>query len=196
MGVDAMMLVKTKKQHTEREVLRLATRLYEAFGSVLWVDRGTRHCLSIVPKCLQDGETIKPRPGEQFIQVHLFGRYYGRGYERGPLHDYIAVAMWLEHNIPGCAVYYGSDSSGICAEPFGPEQRADLFRHFAEHGHIPYTGAFTRDDDDPVRHCDFCDIDMVRHGWGASYAAYSCHGCGFEEKTRDNGATWTDKTHR
>jgi len=46
------------------------------------------------------------------------------------------VAEWLERRVPECVVWYGGDSSGICAELFDTPARKKLLEHFAsENGH-------------------------------------------------------------
>ena len=198
MGVDARMIVKTTRPLTAEQVLSLAADCVEAFGTDgLWVNRdgrifAARHALTIVDgDYSQDGEPIQQRPGEQIIEAHLWGRYYGVGYERGDLPFYISLAGWLERRIPEGVVYYGGDSSGICAEPFGADARERLFAHFCAVGHVPYDSAFDRGVAKPKEAwCDFCKRWMGQYGFGATYAAYSCHGCDWRAETHDGGKTW------
>src|SRR5687768_4454456 len=102
MGVDAQMLVRTRTTRSAAEVRRLSVDLAEAFGhGEFWIwedfenENGTkgRHALEIVPVYTQDGDDIVPEKGEQFIEVHIATRYYGKGYERGDLPLIIAVAQ-------------------------------------------------------------------------------------------------------
>lgn len=200
MGVDAQMLVKTRRALSENAVHALALDLAEAFGpEKFYLNREAddygdgshypaHHALSIVDKFEQDGDTIFPSPGEQFIEVHTWHRYYGVGYERGDLPTYIGIAEWLERRIPGCAVFYGGDSSGICAEPFDAASRAALMDHFAKVGHKPYRGGWDRERDGPL--CDFCRIQMQRCGWGPEWAAWSCAGCGDKWERRGEGPAY------
>lgn len=209
MGVDTQMLVRTRTIHTAEQVRRLAVDLCEAFGPdrfwigedwPLWDDEYEnqigkgRHALSIVKKYAQDGDDIVPDAGEQFIEAHLATRYYGEGYERGDLPFIIAVAEWLEFRIPDARLFYGGDSSGICAEPFDRASRTTAFRHFATVGHRPYTGGFGRFTNaarDVM--CGFCDYAMHHCGGGGglglptSYEFYRCGGCGKQAVRRANG---------
>lgn len=207
MGVDAQMLVRTRTQHTEKEVRRLAVDLCEAFGpDKFWIGEewpiyagekqvgAGRHALQIITTYTQDGDDIEPEPGEQFIEVHIATRYYGPDYERGNLPFIVAVAEWIEHRIPDARIFYGGDSSGICAEPFDKTARAEAFAYFAKVGHRPYTGGFGRYVDaakDVV--CGFCDYAMHHCGGGGglnlptSYEFYRCGGCGKQAVRRASG---------
>lgn len=175
MGVDAQMLVKTKKPLSWEEVRRISVQLADCYGTdAFMISEDYGHALEIVDEYYQDGDTVVPSDGEQFIEVRLWGRYYGVGYERGPLMEYISIAQWLEIVIPDCVVLYGGDSSGICAEPFDAAAREKLFRHFIEVGHSAYHGFFGEGPG-----CDFClGKAMSNHGGSSRYDFYSCHGCG------------------
>jgi hypothetical protein len=203
MGIDAEMFVRTKEKITPQEVLAIARRLAEAFwrdeffikhprSEYLFGDK-PRHCLSIVKKIEQDGPDILPEEGETFVKVHLTGRYYGVGYERGDLPKLLTIAGWLEANVPGGSVWYGGDSSGVVHKPFGKAQRDKLFKHFCAVGHEPYAGASWCDPNEfplPIPKCELCKTPFVRYGAGRTYGAYSCHGCGFHLRTHDSGHTW------
>jgi hypothetical protein len=97
--------------------------------------------------------------------------------ERGNLPDYIAVANWLEVRIPGCSVFYGGDSSGICAEPFDARSRAKYWDHFCRYGHRPYTGAFGSFFNAPSMVCGFCKVNMTNVGGGGGDSYFSCGSC-------------------
>lgn len=203
MGVDAQMLVRTRVIHDPQQVRRLSVDLAEAFGHKrFWIGEdwpvydaayeklaGTgRHALQIIERYTQDGDDILPEPGEQFIECYPATRYYGEGYERGDLSFLIAVAEWLEHRIPDARIYYGGDSSGICAEPFDRAARADAFRHFATVGHRPYAGGFASvfgSGAPPV--CGFCDYAMTSCGGGRGTEFLHCAGCG-KRAVRSAGA--------
>ena len=190
MGVDAQMLVKTRAPLDAKAVRRLSVDLCEAFGHDKfmvwedWKDYETdavvgRHALEIVGEYGQDGDSIFPEPGETLIEVHFMGRYYGEGYERGDLGLIINVASWLEARIPGARIFYGGDSSGICAEPFDAEARAALWAHFCRVGHRPYRGGFgTFRQSGAVMQCGFCDEGMIDTGGSRDRTFYYCSGCG------------------
>ena len=198
MGIDAEMFVKTKKVHSEDEVLRLAYRICEAFGHKRFLISkdstfGPHHALSIIDEYEQDGDTLYPENDEQFIRVHLCTRYYGIGYERGDLPLLISIAEWLEINIPG-EVWYGGDSSGVIAEPFNRNVRDELFRHFAACGHSPYRAGWNSIGDGGSQYCEFCHHDMDQNGFGKNYMAFICFGCGERRAYRDGVLVNEDKS--
>lgn len=133
----------------------------------------------------QDGPTIILGPDEQVVEAHLMSRYYGIGYERGDWPTIRAVAEFLELHIPGCAIWYGGDSSGVCAEPFGPAAREALNRHYLSVGHTPYRSHFGSFRGTPAPHCSFCVADMQNSGGGGSEDFWFCEGCGQKTVTED-----------
>lgn len=197
MGIDAEMFVRTREALTPRDLRNLSVDAVEAFGTKPfflmpeadltgdgdeneWWEPGDppgRHVLRRIRWWVQDGADIHPEPGEQFIKVSLFSRYYGEGYERGPIHDHIAIARWLEHRIPGGAVWYGGDSSGICAEPFGPAERERVWAHFCTVGHRPYYRSWDPNDGADAPVCGFCGPRLVANGGGRDVTFYYCRGC-------------------
>lgn len=210
MGVDAEMFVRTKSKLTDREVKRLGYEIAEAFGaSKFFIAPKTAElskeyrALSRVKVWEQDGPDIKPDPGETFLRVSLWTRYYGPGYERGDLPLIVAVAAWLELRVPGGRVWYGGDSSGVCAEPFGPVERTKMFAHFAKVGHRPYAGDALTGENQwsflgggvPAPKCEFCEVPMICNGGGGggAVAFYHCPGCGKRIETRDAGVTWQER---
>lgn len=137
---------------------------------------------------------------ECLLHLNLWGRYYGPGYERGDILTYCAIAEWLEVNVPGCEVWYGGDSSGVCAEPFHDLKRRELRNHlYSKEGrdYFRYDNHFMRDDGIPrPAACSLCPGGKYcgsRFGYGRDYAAYSCAGCGDSVETRDGGKTWTER---
>lgn len=147
----------------------------------------------------QDGDPILAEPGECLLELSIWGRYYGEGYERGDLLTYCAMAEWLEINIPGCTVYYGGDSSGVLAEPFHAQRRMELRRHlYSEAGRayfnheLPLLDRAGEVTERPAP-CGMCPGGIYRgsrFGYGQDYASYSCAGCGKSVETRDGGKTW------
>lgn len=106
MGIDAEMFLKVKPPLPEEAVKKISFDMCEAFGNEMFVSwapgnypngspRDGRRPLEVIPEYNQDGPTITPEDGEQFIEVHMCTRYYGIGYERGSLPDILAVADWL-----------------------------------------------------------------------------------------------------
>jgi hypothetical protein len=204
-GIDAEMFVRTHLKFTEESVRELSCDLCEAFGHnnfLIWTQgepEDQHHALSICKLWQQDGPDIKPKSGETFIRVHFYCRYYGKTYERGDLPLIISVADWLEHRVTDGKVWYGGDSSGVCAKPFGKKERAALFDHFCSVGHKPYEGFFDRSaEDDAMRPtCNFCRVPRRRYMWsGAKGAGYICDACGDKIVTRDGGKTWEKDERR
>lgn len=198
MGVDAQMFLKVKEAVSEDEVRQKSYALCCVIGKSkfflmkpweeLWQGEKHRHALEIVTEYNQDGETIYPEKDETFIEVHLTGRYYGKGYERGPILQFIEIAEYLEFAFSfHCNVFYGGDSSGICAESFGPEDRRILKAYFFRCANEPYTSAFDREKANGQNPCcNYCGgAEMSRHGWGGGYALFVCAGCGLELEFRD-----------
>lgn len=145
----------------------------------------------------QDGPSIQAKENEFFLSVNLWSRYYGVGYERGDLIGLISVAEWIERNIPDSTVFYGGDSSGVCAEPWNKEEREKLLSHFmGEHGRDYYSsfGTLDRSSYSPPG-CANCvpERSQRRHGWGGEFAAYYCPGCGKSQETHDSGKTWEER---
>lgn len=145
----------------------------------------------------QDGDDIIADSGECLLNLNLWGRYYGPGYERGDIILYCAIAEWLEHNIPGCEVWYGGDSSGIEAKPFTEAYRRSLrFHLYGECGKDYWqSGMLPRDTPFP-KSCSLCPNDRyagVQCGWGNDYASFRCSGCDKRVETRDHGKTWQEK---
>lgn len=188
MGVDACMVLRVPGEMSEEDVRSLAANAYERYPATLqiWRKEGSfpeEHCIVRVSEYTQDGESIYERLGESLLEVRLSGRYYGEGYERGPLPEYISLAEYFERVIPGVDVLYGGDSSGICAEPFDRAAREKLFHYFVEKGHRPYREIFDTGKDGEA--CELCQTRMLRTGWGGDYARWTCSGCGTSLEIRD-----------
>lgn len=179
MGIDAKMFVRTRDVVTEAYVKESAWLLCAVFGAdEFFVDRDSgRRALSIVSEFTQDGPTLTPEPGETFIHCHLFTRYWGPGYERGALGLIIGVAMWLEKRFPGGVVWYGGDSSGVCAIPFDAKARDEFIAHAASDRGADYRTLRNRIWGDPPQSCEFCGPQMTPCRWGGGTTGYVCMGC-------------------
>lgn len=197
MGVDAEMFVRTRQNYTGEQVRKMAHNLAEAFGHKRFmISRpgewdfypNGKHCLELVDEYEQDGPSEFPAEGEQLIQVNLYTRYYGRGYERGDWPFIYSVARWLEARIPDAKVWYGGDSSGVLAYPLDDATKDELWTLFCGVGHEPYTHFFGRQAKRP--NCDFCGAPMVEYYWGRPTVGFSCHGCGHRLFTDDGGGTF------
>lgn len=189
MGVNARMLIKTKNQYqlTEEEVLFLAYRLYNCFDDNLMVqgEKGI-HCLEIIDKYEQDGRTIYPKPDEQFIEVNIFGSYYGIGYERGSLYIYIMMAEWLEKNIGNCKIFYGGDSDGVCIRSFGKRIRNKLFNYYCKKGHFEYQSYHGKyiNKNNPI--CPLCKQPTTQYSVGNTFSLHRCDGCNYSKRVQRN----------
>ena len=177
MGVYAEMLVKVKGKVTPAQVRQWSYETTEAFGyENFWLDpEKDRHALAIVKLFMQDGPDIHPEKDETLIRVHLSTRYYGPGYESGNFPLIYVLAQYLEEKIPNSQIFYGGDSSGICATLFDSRARMKLFQHYAREGHQPY-----RLNGDTGEVCKFCKVRVVQYGWGPNYKAFQCNGCGYK----------------
>lgn len=150
----------------------------------------------------QDGVDVPAKEGECLLELSLMGRYYGEGYERGDILKYCAIAEWLEANIPGCEVWYGGDSSGVCAEPFTAERRAALRAHlYSDKGRDYFNRSGWGDFKPRPPSCSLCPGNCYRgaqYGFGGKgdYAAFHCSGCGKSMQTRDAGKTWHEEKDR
>ena len=198
MGIDAQMFVRTRAVVTTEQVREWAWRACAVFGrgrfSVIRPESGHEdywpkgcRALEIVPYYGQDGPDITPEPGETLIEAFIATRYYGEGYERGDVAFLLTFAAWLERVIPGASVFYGGDSSGVCAQPFGPAEREAMLRHAASRDGARYRtiswfgGASPR--------CEFCDAEMTGSMSGPGVRGYHCLGCGLHTLVRDDGSS-------
>lgn len=150
-----------------------------------------------------DGPTeLTMAPEHCLLELNLWGRYYGPGYERGDILTYCAIAEWCERHIPGI-VYYGGDSSGTDLVKFGADYRLMLRQHlYGPQGRDYFKenlgGLFgARDAAWPrPKACSVCPGGKYhgeRHGWGSTFASYHCSGCGKGVETHDSGKTYTER---
>lgn len=149
---------------------------------------------------LQDGDDVFADPGEWMLSISVWSRYYGVGYERGDLLTLCAIAEWCEHNIRGCRVFYGGDSSGVCIEPFDASRRDALKAHLWGKCGRDYYEHEKRGTFPTPKPCGLCipgEPRFNRHGWGGCGAtelvAVNCTGCGKSWRSSDAGATWTEE---
>lgn len=141
---------------------------------------------------MQDGDPMFAEPGETLLKVSLWTRYYGPGYERGDILTICAIAEWIERSMQPCEVWYGGDSSGVLAEPFGEKRRQELRAHLYGKNGRDYWGTFPT-----PKPCGLCvpgENRFNRHGWGGNYVAVSCGGCGKSFESRDGGANWSERS--
>lgn len=213
MGIDAKILLRVKGNPANTEIRMWSYQIAEVLGAdKFFIQRNegsgaicktlSRHRREGDPLpgpgtvYYQDGPDINAEPGETLLQVNVWTRYYGVGYERGDLLLICAIAEWCEANIPNCEVWYGGDSSGVVAEPFPEEKRRALRAHLYSplgREYYRYGMGETQSPKPDVSNCKLCipNSSPRQYGFGGSYAAYYCPGCGLHFTTRDNGKTWT-----
>lgn len=165
----------TKSEADENEASKEDRRL---IGKVVW---------------WQDGDPIIADEDEQFLKVRLYGRYYGPGYERGDWPKLRAVIDWLYFNIQDCEVWYGGDSSGICAEHMTPKRVKAFDAHFHSCGHEPYVGSFTNIFAKGVgQKCLTCEEPMRASGGGQGAVFLHCDGCGAACVSDGKAVVWAE----
>ena len=152
-----------------------------------WHPNGRRALELIDDLYTQDGPDILPASNERFVLAHLMTRYYGPGYERGDLPFLIALAEWLERKLKPCEVWYGGDSSGVCAEPFGAKERAAMLDHLASANGRDYfrqTGMLSAGES---AECDFCEAPMNAQLFSNIKTGFECAGCGLRTMVHRDG---------
>lgn len=145
----------------------------------------------------QDGDSILADEGEWFLEVSLWSRYYGIGYERGDILTICAIAEWLEMNLQPCEVWYGGDSSGVEATPFTESARRDMRRHLYGPKGRDYFDRSGQNEKHikPPNPCGLCIPGKPRfsqNGWGreGQWAVFGCSGCAKSFVTEDAGQTF------
>lgn len=128
MGVDAIVYCHIPREVTDDEIHRVAVVAQISLGrSVLWIDddadRMSLHRVS--RKTVRMPEAPK---GGTWIDVSTMARYYGVGYERGPILEIIALRDLMLHHWPDATVYYGGDSD-VGVAPMTDEVVASLKAH-------------------------------------------------------------------
>lgn len=194
MGVDARMLVKLSAPIDDAVLVDMSYKLAEAMAhrsQVFWLSTDealakgeTRRALNRVVND-DDGDFracgIADFSG-LWLWVSLWGSFYGEGYERGDLWAYVAIAEWLEQNLPSATVYYGGDSSDRL-ELFGKSARSELIAHWALAGGRPYFAhEGGKDWMAPKTHqlqpvCPLCEHLATQYGTGQQFASWACDGC-------------------
>jgi hypothetical protein len=210
MGVDAKMFVRLKGKASwlkPEDVLKASYEIASTIGSdnflitAAWTDMKPfgkpHHELSIVepwgsdeyetePELQgkivwsQDGDPIVAAPDEQFVSVHLSQRYYGEDYARGDWPVIRSTIEWLQKRFPAGEVWYGGDSSGICAEHMTSLRVAALNNYFLESGRRSYTryeSGFSFKAANTHK-CPTCEVTTIDCGGGRGQTFLYCDGCG------------------
>lgn len=146
---------------------------------------------------MQDGDPIIADDDEQFIRVHIFTRYYGERYARGDWLTIKAVAEWCERRWPAGEVWYGGDSSGICAEHLTPERRQQIHEFFLTSGRKSYTHYGRTSRDSITGHaapiCPVCSVGLIGCGGGHSLTYWYSDGCGKKAITTRGITHWVNR---
>jgi hypothetical protein len=211
MGVDARILIKITEPSSwlsRAQLRQLSAKLTSVIGSEHFFLRpeDDRHALSFTiddnarypdeyeeiygrpfdpngPAVFsQDGDEIVAKPNEQFIEVHVWSRYYGEDYARGDWKTLSWVMLWCVYNIPNCEVWYGGDSSGICAEQMTPGRMQEMTKYFLTSGNDEYWMNAKHAD----FKCEFCGCGVVNSGGGQTCGFYHCDSCGSQWVTTGN----------
>lgn len=178
MGIDAEMRVRIPEPLDDRELMALSVAAVDAFREFFWVDRERRQA-AIERWEAREWDEVPEGEGH-WLKVNTMSRFYGEGYQRGPIVTILAVAEWFELRILGCEVFYGGDHDDY-VEPLTAERRGELFRHFAQNGHRPYRD--NRLDRGEVPECDWCGPSMRATTYHALLATtYECIHCGYSVK--------------
>lgn len=205
MGIDAEMYVSTSKKYSEEELKELRWKLGQTFqpnNFSIYLDYQNEiwsHSLVSVNEIHQDGPEIYPNENEHFIQVNLSTRYYGRGYERGDFVLIYSVARWLETNIVDAKVFYGGDSSGVLHKSFSHKEREELMSYFLTNNRDYFSSrrsVFDSKKKHPNCPNSGCNYALVQNGGGNTFILYTCHCCGREVWTHDNGKIWKSSRNR
>jgi hypothetical protein len=104
--------------------------------------------------------------------VRTLARYYGPGYERGPIVDILAVARFLRHVWHGCTVYYGSDGGGPVSVLDNDREDALWGHLFSAAGRAYYRHASSVD-----AVCEHDGIPLNFNMWGGGDSGASCPAC-------------------
>jgi hypothetical protein len=182
MGVDARMKVHLKEPVNSEKLQELSYIFGSAFHCHLMIGMNQE----IWHKPLDyNSDWDGSERNEMILNVPLSGRYYGPGYERGPIMDYIIIAEFLEMLIPNCEIYYGGDSSDEL-ELFNTDARRKMMQYFIRNrGRDNYVRSFKIKNDSKSPICPVCKVEMVQSGWGHKYSYFSCMGCGWQHSERD-----------
>jgi hypothetical protein len=192
MGIDARLIVRLRRPISDEELVKVAASMCAAFRVESFslnregrYGEKPRHALTRIapsqqdglPHYEQDGPDIVGDSRETFICAHIWSRFYGEGYERGDWPFLRCLILWLRRNLEG-EVWYGGDSSGVCAEAMTDVRLAELDDHFFRVGHDPYLGYELPGFEREKPTCGFCGGRPMRNsGGGQGKEFWTCSGC-------------------
>lgn len=183
MGVDVVIYFETDRQLSAEEFADYCYRLRDSFDDSVHIYRKDykedgeieSHCVEQVAQddLLVDDELIGLTDGDRHLYtVNTMMRYYGPGYERGAWPIISGICEWLLLQPRVVDVWYGGDCNGRVM--VYKEIKAELWEHFAQHGHLPYLfygrGA--------TYSCPDCGGKMWEQGSGGGSKIFLCPGCG------------------
>ena len=221
MGVDARMFVRLSGRDNwlkEDDVLSTSYALASTIGADNFVITATfedwpwekHHALSIIAPMSeeeafqyyepdfagkvvwqQDGRPIVAPADVQFVEVSLRSRFYGENYARGDWPVLRSIIEWLWIRFPTGEVWYGGDSSGICAEAMTRDRVDAVNTFFLRNGHKSYTryeSPFLSAEARTAPSCRVCRVPMINCGGGHRRRFFSCDGCDSQAITVDGSA--------
>ena len=159
MGLDAQIIVALRRSMTDDEIKKLGYKMGSGFGEWNFGEE---------PLYRLTNEDVSWPPGTiTMLEVGVIGRYWGEEYTRGNIVLYLAIAGWLEYNIPGCSVYYGHEDEDSPAI-FNYGVRQVMWKQFCDVGCQPFWESGTG----PL--CPICNVAMH----GPIRSQFWCRGCG------------------
>lgn len=122
MGVNAVMFVVLNEAPTSEQL--------EEWNGELWIYRNDFGRLRPVPGTDEECPWRQIPEGGAALEVQLdYQRFYGPGYERGPIEAFVGLAETLEAILPvGTRIFYGGDCSDT-ARPFDRSARDMYMAH-------------------------------------------------------------------
>lgn len=174
MGLDAILKFQTDAPLTKEQLQKLSYKLAGDIGrEYFWIHD--------YPDCNPMIELDE----YNLYNIPLTCRYYGTGYERGPILIICGIAEWLENCIDNLAdIFYGNDSSDKL-EQFNSEQRDIIKNHFYKVGHLPYLEAFSHGTQ-LVTVCPRCNEHPIINMWGGGTVGGHCYGCNNQVTIKPN----------
>lgn len=178
MGVDAVIILKYKDSPTQKDLKTLQYNLLHRFDrSLFYWERDGKpfdFLKNIDREQLEYRLTHENFSPNKFYEIEMMSRYYGVGYERGDGLQISGLLLYLTREHKELSVFYGGDSGTLSR--YSEEDALDLLNYFLKEGNLPYANR----PESISPSCSFCDIPMSRYGFGGSYAAFKCSGCGGE----------------
>lgn len=137
MGIDVVLVVSTPEPLSDERIEEIRQKMIAEQLDVWEYDES-----GIVYRCFERDSEGYHDHIKNACCVKTLMRYYGRGYERGPLPDIIKIAEFLEREIPDGTVYYGGDCEDQI-QPWPANDRAELLEYYNEVGDEPYRSLFS-----------------------------------------------------